>query len=104
MFGRRTYAVETKQLASTSRGVNVNKGRGFGTILASDTRMAKGAGTLLAPAVTGTALVDRSTINPMARRERTEERQDPNESVVGWREPRPRTARKPRYHVEPPHR
>ena len=65
-------------MTSTSRGVIVNKGRRFGTIPASDTRIAKGAGTLLARAVTGTALVDRSTLNPTARRNGWQgDRQDP---------------------------
>ena len=50
-------------MASTSRGVIVSNGRRFGTIPASDTRMAKGAGTLQARAVPSKALVDRSTIN-----------------------------------------
>ena len=64
-------------MASTSRGVSVSNGRRFGTIPASDTRMAKGAGTLLARAVTSTALVDRSTINTARRNGWQGDRQDP---------------------------
>ena len=121
-LGRRICAVEGTQAAATSRGAGVSKGRGFGTVPASDTRLAKGAGTLPARAGTDIPLVGHSAFKSRARRngwpgnrqnalagvettllnrsewtatvhvvdcvraqrQRTEERQDPNGSVVGW--------------------